>query len=826
MVRSFTFSTFIVLAALFVSPAMAMIQKKDDSGKSITAFSPPNLNWNGLCKKDEDYIVNVKLNTDRVDDATKFKIAKTLLRGRSDVFPDPVKAIRLLRELADSNGEYAARAKFQIARLYLLGEFLPENRDKTIKMVEEVAPTDPAEAGYFLARLYQYAGEHAKAEDFYKRSALAGNPLSYMAMAYLYREDLITGVSQERINQLITLSETKALELIAQGKCKIAHDFGKAFLKDRKNTDNHVIGVKWLEAAAKAENVSAISYLGRLYLYGVHVKQDVARGLAYYERGAAEFDAESLNRLGRHWILKDNSTAQERSKGAAYLEQAARQGHRDSIVKLVEYYRGLFGDTPQPEKAVALMERALAIPDVNAEIPFMLGEAYATGDGAAKDEQRAFQLFARAAGLNYRDALVKLGEAYKYGIGVKRRPMKSYRFYRQAASAGSRDAMLALIENYSCGIGKAPDKKYASFWHQRALHEGTGRVLWPVVRRLMLSKNKQENTEGFMLLKRRAAQNDREAMVMLSHFYSQGIGVEKSDPLAQKWQDESMREGEDQADGFTAMGEAWLDPELFGLEPKKAESYLMKAMKLGTKDAGHELGRMYLTGFKEQNFPQNLEKSEWAFRDAAKRGNDNAMRKLAQILIAKGEDVEAIKWLEKSASLHNMDSILAIYDYYVRMAVKDETAFDKALYWRKLANNHYSCTPRIKARMDRIARKFEDLDRGQVPETIEEIRTLAQENDRRAMRKLAQRYMLGAEGGTPNPEQALKWYLKAAKAGDSTSMMEIGNSFSTGLGVSPSRAKAREWWKRAADAGNKKAARMLEIDSSIVDNAPAKKMKH
>ena len=92
------------------------------------------------------------------------------------------------------------------------------------------------------------------------------------------------------------------------------------------------------------------------------------------------------------------------------------------------------------------------------------------------------------------------------------------------------------------------------------------------------------------------------------------------------------------------------------------------------------------------------------------------------------------------------------------------------------------------------------------------------------MRKMAQTYIFGSAGIKPNPKIAFKWYYAAAKAGDAAAMLEIGNAYSTGLGVKLSRVEARKWWKSAADAGNKRAAQMLGVDPTLVENAPKKKI--
>lgn len=798
------------------------ITQQAENSKKVIAFTPPKFDYAKVCNKTvEVEKTSVNLPDSALNDSQKLNVAVQLLYGDEGVFPDPMRGIRLLRALIEKKNSNTDRAKFHLARLYLLGRYLPANETRARELIAEIAPSDPYEAGLFLGKLYERDNEYSQAEQLYKRSAVAGNPLAYLSLAYLYRNGFIPNVSQEKINQLVKLSENALLQELAKGNCKIAYDFGKEFLEDDLNPENHKAGVQWLEASSQIGYLSAITELANHYLYGINVPQDEDKGLRYYERAAEYNDAEAFYRLGNYWLVKKASTKENREKGAALLEKAAAQGHQAAIVRLVQFYRGKFGDELQYEKAAQLMQRAIIIPDIDAQIPYMLGEAYALGEGVPKDEVKAFEMYDRAAKLNYRDAILKLGDAYKFGIGMERNPMKSYRFYRQAASVGSRDAMLALVENYRCGVGKSPDKKYEHIWRQRAIHEGAGKELRPEVRRLVMSKNPEDNIAGYMLLKRRVPDDDREAMVMLSYLFEKGIGVKQDTDLAQSWLKQALEPGEEQAKGYLALGESYLDSKMGEFDPVKAAEYMKKSMELGNKDAGYELGKIYAEG--ARGVSKNIETAKTAFRNAIALGNDNAMRKLAQILIDEGKDEPALALLEKSAAMHNVDSILELLNYYTTRAETDKSLLPKALEWQQKARNHYPCTDHANTKLARLSRKLNTIDGGAIEDTIANIEEAAAAGNVRAMRKMAQRYIYGTEGTPVDPKEAFKWYLKAAQKGDSEAMMEIGNAFSTGLGVTPSKEKAREWWQRAAQAGNQRAAGMLAVDPSAVESAPAKK---
>ncbi len=814
------FSALFFALLLWQSSAYAMIQGSDSPAQKIVGYTPPNFDYAEICITNKAKPISIPSSDDMSNDQ-KFKVASVLLTGAKNVFPDPVRAIRLMRQLTLTKSKQQNPAKFRLARLYYQGQYVPENKDKAKALVQEIAPSDPYGAAYFLARIYESEGQYIKAEDLYKRSALAGNPMGYLSLAYMYSEGLIADKSAKRIAQLVAISKNKVSEELIQGICNTAHDIGKTFLRDTYNTDNHKYGVLWLEAAAKANSMSAISYLGYMYLNGIQVKQDEKRGLAYYREGALQNDAESFYQLGRYWLVKQSPTSETRGTGAAFLSKAAAQGHQNAILSLVAYYMGEYGDDAQYDKARIIMEKALTLPDRSAKITYNLAEIYANGLGIERNPKRAFNLYEKAAKLNYRDALVKLGDAYKYGNGIDRNPIKSYRFYRQAASMGSRDGMLSLVDNYQCGVGKAPNARYENIWRTRAIHEGAGKVMRPEVVRLMLSKDTNENVEGFMMLKRRVSDSDREAKVLIANFYQKGIGVAKNQSVAKEWIEEATQPGNEVAKGYTALGEAYLDTNLFGINPKLAEKYFLKAVDLGGKDAGYELGKLYQEGAK--GFAPNVIKAESAYRIGAKRGHDTAMRKLAQIMLDKGNVVESIALLKRSANRHNIDSIIELAEFYVKQTQENPTQSEEANYWYDQAIAHYPCSPRIKAKLERIAAKMSESKNFEASRNPKELYEAAQKGDAKAALKLAQLYIYGAAGLEPNAKKAFKWYVKAAEYGDAEAMYEIGNAYSTGLGVKPNKKQAKEWWTRAAEAGYRKAQLVLDVDATLVEKAPKKK---
>lgn len=82
---------------------------------------------------------------------------------------------------------------------------------------------------------------------------------------------------------------------------------------------------------------------------------------------------------------------------------------------------------------------------------------------------------------------------------------------------------------------------------------------------------------------------------------------------------------------------------------------------------------------------------------------------------------------------------------------------------------------------------------------------LAEAGDVAAMRNVGHLYRMG-RGTVPDPEQAARWYRRAAERGFDRAMVNLAALYLAGQGVTQSDREAAIWLARAADAGNDVAA--------------------
>ena len=111
-------------------------------------------------------------------------------------------------------------------------------------------------------------------------------------------------------------------------------------------------------------------------------------------------------------------------------------------------------------------EGSCVFPDVY----YKLGCLYMNGNGVAKDEKRAVELFILADAENdgLEEAQVALGDAYREGKGVDRNIVEALNWYVKAADADNEYALLRLGNIYEKGDGVVADRQIAAKYYKRA----------------------------------------------------------------------------------------------------------------------------------------------------------------------------------------------------------------------------------------------------------------------------------------------------------------------------------------------------------------------
>lgn len=235
----------------------------------------------------------------------------------------------------------------------------------------------------------------------------------------------------------------------------------------------------------------------------------------------------------------------------------------------------------------------------------------------------------------------------------------------------------------------------------------------------------------------------------------------------------------------------------------EAAKWFRKAAEQGLADAQNTLGDLFFTG---RGVPQNdAEALKW-YREAAQGGNIDAQCNLG-ICYDEGtgvpqNDAEAAKWYQKAAEqgYAKAQDLLGDMFYSGRGVPQDN---EEAVEWyRKAAEQGYASAQTNLGHMydcgDGVPRdktKAEEL-----------FRNAAEQGFARAQTRLG--FMCWME---QNHAEAVKWYRKAAKQGDSSGQYFLGEMYEEGQGVRQDDYEAMKWFRKAAEQGDEYAQNRLGL---------------
>ncbi|HEX3675404.1 MAG TPA: TetR family transcriptional regulator [Rhizomicrobium sp.] len=125
---------------------------------------------------------------------------------------------------------------------------------------------------------------------------------------------------------------------------------------------------------------------------------------------------------------------------------------------------------PKPDMALYRVTALASTGNEDAEL--LLGSRMLDGDGVAKDDAKAAQLFQQSAGQGNAIAQYWLGTLYERGGGVKKDEAAAWRWYQSAAKKGNVKAMYNLAVADARGKGAKANVAQAAHWFWVAAMQG------------------------------------------------------------------------------------------------------------------------------------------------------------------------------------------------------------------------------------------------------------------------------------------------------------------------------------------------------------------
>jgi TPR repeat protein len=266
---------------------------------------------------------------------------------------------------------------------------------------------------------------------------------------------------------------------------------------------------------------------------------------------------------------------------------------------------------------IAKLQAQAAGGDQDAELK--LAKAYESGNGVAKDDQKAAEWCAKAASLGNAEAENMLGVMYLIGEGVKQDKQRAVSFYRQAAKQGNADAMFNLGAAYYNGDGVTRDENVAYAWFLLAKGANSPPAAAAV-----------ERSESTLKPSDRS-----EAYVDIARIYDDGIYLPKDQSRAAQWLTRAAQQGD--PDAQLGLADHFFNGWGVARDFSQAQHWCGEAAKAGDSRGDFCIGMIYQRGMGVARNPKEARK--W-YQRAADLRNRSAIVTLAE-MDAAGEGIKA-----------------------------------------------------------------------------------------------------------------------------------------------------------------------------------------
>lgn len=222
--------------------------------------------------------------------------------------------------------------------------------------------------------------------------------------------------------------------------------------------------------------------------------------------------------------------------------------------------------------------------------------------------------------------------------------------------------------------------------------------------------------------------------------------------------------------------------------------WLQRAAQQGIPEAQHCLGIHYLNG---AGVPQSNEQAIFWLQKAALQNNDEAKYKLAKLLFNNKNYTEAFRWWKSAADRHTK-SLYQLGRCYAEGQGAEKNDGEALSYFLNAAMKS-----NVKAQYETA--KYYHYKSLNEAEAISWYAKADEKGHKEAACAIGNIYYI-----QPNYPEAFSWYKRGAEKGNARAQFQLGFMYSKGLGTIHDMKKAKEWWKKAAQQGQKEAAEALE----------------
>jgi TPR repeat protein/predicted acylesterase/phospholipase RssA/ankyrin repeat protein len=661
----------------------------------------------------------------------------------------------------------------------------------------------------------------AKAVKWFRKSAEQGNADGQYHLGLMYESG--RGVLKDDVEAAKWFK--KAAE---QGHANGQYRLGIMYEKGRGVKDDFYEAAKWLKKTAEQGNLEGYYYLGMMcekhrrsvakYSYQAEAKDS-------YIKAAERGHVGSQCNLGRMYFED-----RDHKEALYWYRRASEQGNAEGQYRLGIMCEKGYGVKENYKEAVEWYTKAAE--QGHAGSQYNLGRMYLKGRGVDKSDEQASKWFTKAAEQFTKvaeqgdaEGQYTLGLMYQHGYGVNKNDEEAFKWYVKSAEQGNTDGQYYLGLMYENGKGVPKDKDKAEEWFRKATVKGYANASY---RLGIIYMNEGKNDREAIYQLERAAQQGK-----VEGLYYLGIMYENHRPTNASilyWH-EALRSYTTAAekghvDSQCSLGRMYFEGREIKQNYKEALYWYTKAAEQGNAEGQYHLGIMYENGSGvEKNYDVAV---EW-YTKATEQGHAGSQSNLGcMYLEGRGVDKsneQAIKWFTKAAEQGDAKgqyNLGHMYEHGYEVEKSDEEAIKwyvkaaeqknlQAMKWFQTKAEEGNASSQV-----HLGKMYQEGRGGLQKNAMQAqawFRKAAEQEDVEGQFNLA--LVCEKELGWQN--EALKWYVEAAKQGlskaktwvqksaeqgNSKAQFNLGLMYEQGLGIEQNDAKAMKWYKKAAEQGN------------------------
>lgn len=249
------------------------------------------------------------------------------------------------------------------------------------------------------------------------------------------------------------------LELSAdQGYEYAQYCLGKLYLAGTEVEQNVAYGLQRAWQAEQQNNDCAQYLLGKVYLKGELVEQDLVQAEALFEKASAQGSSYAKYSLAKMHLAGQASVSDEHKAVRLLRESAERSNMWAQYLLGKFFFRGEHTEKNMAEAERLLMASAL---QKNSQAQYLLAKLYLCEDGIPKDVKTALHWLKESAAQKNQYAQYQLGKMLLFGKEVKRDIEAGVELLTAAAEQGNVYAA-RLLQSYYSGRLRSPSAGMAS----------------------------------------------------------------------------------------------------------------------------------------------------------------------------------------------------------------------------------------------------------------------------------------------------------------------------------------------------------------------------